>query len=558
MQPKTCRLIRVGRIVLAGFAIAAVTFLSLPAQTTSVPPASSAAAPVPQPAGTGAVSPWESSHERQLLTDWPDLARFRDKDAALPSPAPGENRVVFMGDSITQIWPFHGPDPLSRENKFFPGKFYINRGISGQTTPQMLVRFRQDVIELHPKVVVILAGTNDIAGNTGPESIGEIENNLKSMSDLARANGIQVVLCSILPVYDYPWKPGLQPSPKIIAINQWMKSYAAEKGYVYVDYYSAMVDARGGLPAALSKDGVHPNEAGFRIMSPLAQAGIDQALAQPATDKGRASDAGCNPITGASALWANPATRYVLVGEMHGTQEHPAIFGDLVCSAAASHREVIVALERPISEQPQINVVLDSSNPAQAMSDLLKQPMWSTLDGRSSQAMVTLLDRLRVYRAEGKIKEVVAFDAGANSASPGVRDRKMAEFLQGVAAQNPKAMFLVLTGNLHSLKATNKQFGYQFMGMFLPASQVVSLAVIDKGGSAWVWMKDGCDVHPMDSTNGTERGVFLDAKRVPPWAPAGGYDGVLSTGKPITASRPAIPNPPKPPSCTAPTVNPPA
>ncbi|HET9086353.1 MAG TPA: SGNH/GDSL hydrolase family protein [Acidobacteriaceae bacterium] len=254
---------------------------------SAVPPESaplSSAAPqvsaqVAQPARTSNVSAWESSHERQLLTDWPDLARFREKDAALPPPAPGQNRVVFMGDSITQIWPFHGPYPLSKDNEFFPGKFYINRGISGQTTPQMLVRFRQDVVQLHPKVVVILAGTNDLAGNTGPESLPEIENNLKSMSDLAHAQGIQVVLCSVLPVFDYPWKPGLEPSSKIIAINQWMKSYAAAKAYVYVDYYSAMVDSRGGLPPALSKDGVHPNQAGFRIMTPLVQAGIEKALA---------------------------------------------------------------------------------------------------------------------------------------------------------------------------------------------------------------------------------------------------------------------------------------
>jgi acyl-CoA thioesterase-1 len=242
--------------------------------------ASGSTAQVAQPARNGNVSAWASSHERQMMLDWPDLAKFKEKDAALPPATPDENRVVFMGDSITEIWPFHGPYPLAKDNEFFPGKFYVNRGISGQTTPQMLVRFRQDVIDLHPKVVVILAGTNDLAGNTGPETAEDIENNLKSMSDLAHANGIQVVLCSILPVYDYPWKPGLQPAPKIVAINQWMKSYAAEKGYVYVDYYSAMVDARGGLPANLSKDGVHPNEAGFKIMAPLAQAGIEQALAK--------------------------------------------------------------------------------------------------------------------------------------------------------------------------------------------------------------------------------------------------------------------------------------
>ena len=223
----------------------------------------------------------KNAHEEQLLTDWPDLAKFGEADAAFPPPAPGEKRVVFMGDSITEIWPFHAPYPLAADSEFFPGKPYINRGISGQTTPQMLVRFRQDVIDLHPKVVVILAGTNDVAGNTGPTTPSAIEDNLMSMSDLAHANGVQVVLCSILPAYDYPWRPGLEPSPKIIALNQWMKSYAAEKGDVYVDYYAAMVDARGGLPPALSKDGVHPNKAGFEIMAPLVEAGIAKALAKP-------------------------------------------------------------------------------------------------------------------------------------------------------------------------------------------------------------------------------------------------------------------------------------
>ena len=210
-------------------------------------------------------------HDAQLLTDFPWLARFREDDAKLGPPAAGEQRVVFMGDSITEGWPL---------NESFPGKPYINRGISGQTTPQMLVRFRQDVIDLQPKVVVILAGTNDIAGNTGPETLEEIEENLASMADLARANGIRVVLCSILPAFDYPWQPGLTPAPKIDQINAWMRGLAASKGYVYVDYHAAMKDERDGLPANLSKDGVHPNAAGHAIMAPLVEAGIEKALAQ--------------------------------------------------------------------------------------------------------------------------------------------------------------------------------------------------------------------------------------------------------------------------------------
>ena len=181
----------------------------------------------------------------------------------------GKDRVVFMGDSITQGW---------KLDEAFPGKPYVNRGISGQTTPQMLVRFRQDVIDLKPKVVVILAGTNDIAGNTGPMTLEQTEGNLASMAELATANGIRVVLCSVLPAFDYHWAPGLAPAPKIAQINAWLKDYAAQKGYVYVDFYSAMKDDRGGLPATLSADGVHPLPAGFAIMSPLAEAGIEKAL----------------------------------------------------------------------------------------------------------------------------------------------------------------------------------------------------------------------------------------------------------------------------------------
>jgi lysophospholipase L1-like esterase len=208
----------------------------------------------------------------QLLTDFGDLARFKDADAALEPPAAGEDRVVFMGDSITQGWKIEGPEGM------FPSKPYINRGISGQTSPQMLVRFRQDVIDLRPKVVVILAGTNDIAGNTGPMTPEETESNLSSMADLAAANGIRVVLCSVTPAFDFPWNPGQAPAQKIAVLNAWIRGYAAAKGYVYVDYYSAMKDERGGLPPALSRDGVHPLPAGYAIMSPLAEAGIEKAL----------------------------------------------------------------------------------------------------------------------------------------------------------------------------------------------------------------------------------------------------------------------------------------
>jgi lysophospholipase L1-like esterase len=209
-----------------------------------------------------------------LRVDFGWLGKFKEVDAALAPPAKGENRVVFMGDSITEGWHFTGP--LGS----FPGKPYINRGISGQTSPQMLVRFRQDVIALKPKVAVILAGTNDIAGNTGPESLEQIEDNLASMADLATANHIRVVLCSILPAFDYSWKPGMTPAPKILAINTWMKAYATEKGYVYVDFHTAMKDERDGLPETLSRDGVHPLPAGYAVMAGLAEAGIEKAMAQ--------------------------------------------------------------------------------------------------------------------------------------------------------------------------------------------------------------------------------------------------------------------------------------
>jgi lysophospholipase L1-like esterase len=210
-----------------------------------------------------------NDHDHQLAMDFGGLERYKDADMTLGAPAAGEKRVVFMGDSITDAWKIDGS---------FPGKPYVNRGISGQTTPQMVVRFRQDVIDLKPAAVAILAGTNDLAGNTGPMTLEQTEENLASMSDLATANGIQVIFCSILPAFDYPWSPGLEPAPKIATLNQWMRGYAAQKGSIYVDYYSAMVDGRGGLPPALSKDGVHPLPAGYAVMAPLVEAGIEQAL----------------------------------------------------------------------------------------------------------------------------------------------------------------------------------------------------------------------------------------------------------------------------------------
>ena len=208
------------------------------------------------------------------LRDWALLARYREANRTV---APAQGRVVFMGDSITDSW------PQPRFGEFFPGKPYVGRGISGQTTPQMLLRFRQDVINLKPKVVVILAGTNDIAGNTGPMTNEEIQGNLMSMGELAKANGIRVVLSSVLPVSEYhvttqPPQTTRRPMDRIKSLNDWMKKYAAAEGHVYLDYFSAMLDDRGLLRSELSADDLHPNAAGYAIMAPLAEAAIQRAL----------------------------------------------------------------------------------------------------------------------------------------------------------------------------------------------------------------------------------------------------------------------------------------
>ena len=213
------------------------------------------------------------------LKDWPALARYHDANTKLTPAQKNEARVVFMGDSITDSW------QNAKFGGFFPGKPYVDRGISGQTTPQMLVRFRPDVIALHPKVVVILAGTNDLAGNTGPTTMEAIADNLISMAELAKANSIKVVLASILPVSDYEQRDGKpiirttqRPPEKIKALNEWMKAYAAKNKLTYLDYYSAMIDEKGFLRDELSEDGLHPNAKGYAIMSPLAEAAITRAL----------------------------------------------------------------------------------------------------------------------------------------------------------------------------------------------------------------------------------------------------------------------------------------
>ncbi|MGH9732754.1 MAG: GDSL-type esterase/lipase family protein, partial [Candidatus Acidiferrales bacterium] len=210
---------------------------SFPQTSASTPPTQNQT-PATSASSAQHLTPVEMSRIERALNDWPFLARYRDADKELPPPAPGEARVVFMGDSITEGWGRKESATSSDRAEFFSGKPYINRGISGQTTPQMLVRFRQDVIDLQPKAVVMLAGINDIAENTGKTSLRDIENNIASMSDLARANGIRLVLCSVLPASDFPWHRGLEPAPKIRALNAWIKDYAVTNGFVYVDYYS--------------------------------------------------------------------------------------------------------------------------------------------------------------------------------------------------------------------------------------------------------------------------------------------------------------------------------
>jgi lysophospholipase L1-like esterase len=250
--------------------LALVLFLTVsalaqqPAQVPSIPPT-----------GFPGLDQYRASRIAMFTDDFGQLNRYREANAALPPPAAGENRVVFFGDSITDIWKL--PD-------HFPGKPYINRGIGGQTTPQMLVRFRQDVIDLQPKVVIILAGTNDIAGNTGPMRLEDIEADYASLAELARVNHIKVIYCSVLPVHNYTERSkdffAQRPPEKILALNKWLKDYCAtsSNGCVYLDYFSAVVDDKGLMKKDLADDGLHPNAAGFKIMAPLAETAIEKAV----------------------------------------------------------------------------------------------------------------------------------------------------------------------------------------------------------------------------------------------------------------------------------------
>lgn len=208
-----------------------------------------------------------------IAQDWANLNKYREANISLEKVVNKVDRIVFMGNSITEGWNNHNPE-------FFQDSAYINRGIGGQTTPQMLLRFRQDVLDLNPKVVVILAGINDIAGNTGTSTQKMIEDNIFSMAELAKSHGIRVVLSSVLPAYDFPWAPGLEPSQKVIALNKSIKQYADSNNHVYLDYFTAMVDSRNGLMEIYTYDGVHPNTKGYEIMAPLAKAAVQKALTQ--------------------------------------------------------------------------------------------------------------------------------------------------------------------------------------------------------------------------------------------------------------------------------------
>jgi lysophospholipase L1-like esterase len=241
----------------------------------SFPALAQQAAPSIPSTGFPGLDEYRASRLSIYTDDFGQLARYRQANAALAAPAAGESRVVFLGDSITDYWKL--PD-------YFPGKPYINRGVDGQTTPEMLVRFRQDVIDLHPKVLVVLAGTNDIAGVTGPTSNEDIEANYASMAELARAHHIQVVFSSVLPVNNYTHDAeeafALRPRERILALNKWLKDYCAKNRFVYLDYVSALVDEQGMLKRNLADDGLHPTDTGYKIMAPLAEKAIQKALAE--------------------------------------------------------------------------------------------------------------------------------------------------------------------------------------------------------------------------------------------------------------------------------------
>lgn len=217
-----------------------------------------------------------AQNEKSMEEDWPNLKKYQNENQKIIK-AEKKPTAVFMGNSITEGWKNAHPS-------FFTENNIVGRGIGGQTTPQMLIRFTPDVLDLQPKAVVILAGTNDIAGNTGASSKKMITDNIKAMAMLAAASNIRVILCSILPVSDYPWRPGLKPAPKIAEINSWLKQYAQNNGHIYVDYFPALANEDHGMKAEYSEDGVHPNKKAYKVMEPLVMEGIQKALDQKQPD----------------------------------------------------------------------------------------------------------------------------------------------------------------------------------------------------------------------------------------------------------------------------------
>jgi acyl-CoA thioesterase I len=261
-------------VVVLSFCSSAIAQQSTPTASQTPP------AVTPPSTGFAELDRYRASRIAVYMNDYGQLARYREADAALKPPTAGENRVVFFGDSITDLW---------KLEESFPGKPYINRGIGGQTTSQMLVRFRQDVIDLQPKAVVILAGTNDIAGNSGPISNQDMEANFASLAELALAHKVRLIYSSILPVNNYTPESkdffAQRPPERILALNRWLKDYCSANNLIYLDYFSAMADGKGLLKRELSQDGLHPNKAGFAIMAPLAEKAIETAISLEGSEK---------------------------------------------------------------------------------------------------------------------------------------------------------------------------------------------------------------------------------------------------------------------------------
>lgn len=224
-----------------------------------------------QPPTKEQIEAFRKAMDERMRNDWAYLARYKDDNARIGDPAPDEDRVVFYGNSITDYW-------INVMPEFFTGRPYIDRGIGGQTTPQMLVRFRQDVINLKPKVVVILAGINDIAGATGPSTLEMIEGNIQSMVELAKGNNIRVVLSSVLPCDSIMIRPDLHPADSVVQLNAWLKNYAGESQCIYLDYFPPLASNKNGMKKEYTYDGVHPNKAGYQVMAPLAEEAVKKAL----------------------------------------------------------------------------------------------------------------------------------------------------------------------------------------------------------------------------------------------------------------------------------------